>query len=165
MQIRNYRPEDLAPIVALFRETVRRINRRDYSEEQVRAWAPDVIDVGAYAARFVGRFAVVAEDGGRVVGFTDLEGDGHVDRFYVHADHQRRGIGRAMMGAVEAEARRLGCDRLSAEVSLTARPFFERRGFSVLCEQVVAIRGVELVNYRMAKRLSSIGLEGNRGNW
>jgi putative acetyltransferase len=34
-----------------------------------------------------------------------------------------------------------------------ARPFFERQGWSVLAEQTVTKRGVELTNYRMRKAL------------
>ncbi len=39
--VRRYTPNDLAGLIALFRYTVRRINRRDYSQQQVLAWAPD----------------------------------------------------------------------------------------------------------------------------
>ena len=41
IDIRRYRPSDLAGMIALFRDTVRRINGRDYSQQQVMAWAPD----------------------------------------------------------------------------------------------------------------------------
>jgi putative acetyltransferase len=34
-------------------------------------------------------------------------------------------------------------------VSITARPFFERFGWTVLAEQTVVVRGVTFVNYRM----------------
>ena len=92
----------------------------------------------AWAARFEGRFAVVAEPDpeadGRPAGFADLEPDGHIDRFFVSADHQRRGVGRALLDALLAEARRLGLARVFTEASLTARPFFERHGFAVLLD-------------------------------
>lgn len=35
MEIRKYQEEDLEEIVQLFYETVRTVNRRDYSQEQV----------------------------------------------------------------------------------------------------------------------------------
>jgi putative acetyltransferase len=43
--------------------------------------------------------------------------------------------------------------RLFAEVSTTARPFFEANGFVVLAPQVVTVRGVDFVNYRMERVL------------
>ena len=147
--LRPYRPDDAPALLALFRDTIRRVNSRDYSPAQVAAWASDDIDTERWFGRFSGRFVPVAEEGGRPVGFAELEPDGHVDRVYVSADHQGQGIGRLLLSAVVAEARRVGLVRLFTEASITARPFFEARGFTVLAPQVVTVRGVEFVNYRM----------------
>ena len=147
--LRPYHPDDSPALLALFRDTIRRVNSRDYSPEQIRAWASDEIDIAHWAARFVGRFAVVAKEANQLVGFTDLEPSGHIDRFFVSADHQRRGIGAMLLAAVIAESRRLGIPRLFTEASLTARPFFEAHGFTTLASQLVACRGVEFVNFRM----------------
>ena len=43
-RIRYYEAEDALQIARLFYETVRSVNRADYSEEQVQAWAPEVPD-------------------------------------------------------------------------------------------------------------------------
>ena len=147
--LRPYHPDDSPALLALFRDTIRRVNSRDYSPEQIRAWASDEIDIAHWAARFVGRFALVAEEANQRVGFTDLEPSGHLDRFFVSADHQRRGIGATLLAAVIAEARRLKLPRLFTEASLTARPFFEAHGFTTLASQLVACRGVEFVNFHM----------------
>ncbi len=151
--VRSYREEDGPALLALFRDTIRRVNARDYSPEQIRAWASDEIEVAQWTARFEGRFAVVAEMETQPVGFAELEPSGHLDRFFVSADQQRRGIGARMLKAVVAEARRLGIERLFTEASLTARPFFEAQGFRTLASQVVISRGAEFVNYRMEYRL------------
>jgi len=149
--VRPCRPADAPALLALFRDTIRRVNAPDYSPAQVRAWASDDIDPAAWAEKFAGRFAVVAEVAGQPVGFTELEADGHVDRFYASADCQGRGVGKQLMAAVVAEARRLGVSRLFADVSVTARPFFERQGFRVIAPQVVTCRGEEFVNFRMER--------------
>ena len=151
--LRPYRPDDSPALLALFRDTVRRVNTRDYSSEQIRAWASEEIDTSQWTARFEGRFVVVAEEAHQPVGFTDLEPSGHIDRFFVSADHQRRGIGATLLAAVIAESRRLELPRLHTEASLTARPFFESQGFTTLASQVVVCRGVEFVNFRMERRL------------
>jgi putative acetyltransferase len=153
IEVRRFRAGDAPALVALFRDTVHRINIRDYSPEQVQAWAPDEIDEPYGADTLSRRFCLVAESDGAIVGFGDLEGEGHLDRLYVHADHQARGVGRALLAALEAEARRRGCRRIFTEASLTARPFFEGHGYRVLQEQVVVCRGVEFVNYQMEKPL------------
>jgi putative acetyltransferase len=152
---RSFRPDDAPVLLALFRDTIRRINSRDYDLDQIRAWASDDIDLDIWAGRFTGRFVRVAEIDGRPIGFAELEPNGHIDRLYVSADHQRRGIGRALLAALVAEARRLGVARLFTEASITARPFFESQGFVVLAPQVVTCRGAEFVNYRMERRLGA----------
>ena len=154
VMLRPYRPGDAPALLALFRDTVRRVNRRDYSPMQVAAWASDDIDTGRWFGRFAGRFVSVAEEAGRPVGFAELEPDGHIDRVYVAADHQRRGVGRQLMAAIVGEARRVGIARLFTEASITARPFFEAQGFAVQAPQVVTCRGAEFVNYRMERVLA-----------
>jgi putative acetyltransferase len=149
--LRPYRPDDAPALLALFKDTIRRVNSRDYPPDQIEAWASDTIDPAIWARRFTGRFVPVAEANGQPVGFGELEADGHIDRFYVSADHQGRGVGRALMTAVLTEAARLGQTRLFSEVSITARPFFEAFGFVVLAEQTVPCRGAELVNFRMER--------------
>ena len=152
--LRPYQRDDAPALLALFRDTIRRVNSRDYSPAQIAAWASDDLDTGRWFGRFTGRFVPVAEENGRSVGFAELEPNGHIDRVYVSADHQRRGIGRQLLAAVVAEARRVGLARLFTEASITARPFFEAQGFVVLVPQVVRCRGVEFVNYRMERVLA-----------
>jgi putative acetyltransferase len=152
--LRAYTPDDASALLALFRDTIRRVNVRDYTPDQIRAWASDDIDPATWASRFAGRFVAVAEESGRPVGFAELESGGHIDRVYVSADHQRRGVGLALLEGVVAEARRRGIGRLFVEASITARPFFEAQGFAVLAPQVVTCRGAEFVNYRMERLLA-----------
>lgn len=149
--LRPYTPGDAPALLVLFRDTIHQVNSRDYAPEQIRAWAPENIDPVVWAARFAGRFVVVAEEEGEPVGFAELEASGHIDRVYVSARRQRRGIGQALLKAVLAEAERRALRRLFVEASITARPFFESLGFAVLAEQTVTCRGVPLVNFRMER--------------
>ncbi len=132
--IRNYDAGDAPEIVRLFFETVRSVNRADYSEEQVEAWAPGVPDPEEWHSRMAGRRTLVAEEGGEVVGFAELEGEGHLDMLYLREDAVGRGVGRRLYEAVEREARDQGSGWIFTEASITARPFFERRGFRVVRE-------------------------------
>ncbi|MFN2450946.1 MAG: GNAT family N-acetyltransferase [Candidatus Dormibacteria bacterium] len=52
----------------------------------------------------------------------------------VDGDGQRRGVGRALMAEVVAEARRLGMEVLWAKGRDSAWPFYERLGFQVVGE-------------------------------
>lgn len=154
MNVRHYIPEDAAALIALKRDTICRVNSRDYNEEQVRAWAPDDTAILHWQQRVANRFVVVAEEDGRVAGFGDVGPDGHIDQFYVHADSQRRGVGRAILTALISEAQGCGTERLFSEVSITARPFFEAHGFRVDAEQVVVARGVQFTNFRMSRQMT-----------
>src|ERR1700756_2748302 len=153
IEIRRYRPGDLAGLIALFRDTVRRINGRDYSPSQVMAWAPDQIDARRWMHRFDNKDVWVADIDGVPVGFVDVARDGLIDMLYVHADRQGIGVGTRLLRTVEASARARGLLRLFTEASITARPFFEHRGFRVIAQQRVMRWAQEFLNYRMDKAL------------
>ena len=154
MEIRNYKRDDAAEIVRLFYETVRSVNRSDYSREQVEAWAPEIPDVDEWRQRMAARKTLVAEEG-KIVGFAELEEDGHLDMLYVRSDAIGLGVGGLLYRAIEDEAQALRLGRIFTEASITARPFFGRQGFRVMREQTVWRRGVRLTNFVMEK---SIGL-------
>jgi GNAT superfamily N-acetyltransferase len=153
IDVRRYRSSDLAGLIALFRDTVRRINGRDYSQQQVLAWAPDDIDARRWRHRFDNKEVWVADLDGAPVGFVDVARDGLIDMLYVHADHQGVGIASRLLRTVEASARTHGLLRLFTEASITARPFFEHRGFRVIAPQRMVRWAQEFLNYRMDKAL------------
>jgi N-acetylglutamate synthase-like GNAT family acetyltransferase len=151
--VRNATVDDADEIAQLFYDTVRHVNRRDYSREQIEAWAPSVRPASNWAERQATRKTYVAVIAEKIVGFAELKKSGQIDCFYCHKDHQRCGVGTALLGAVKAESKRLGHQKMFAEVSLTALPFFERQGFRVIREQEVAVRGVSLTNLLMEREL------------
>lgn len=158
--IRRFQPEDTSPILALFVETVRAVNAAHYSPEQIAAWAPDPserMDAARWREALERSHTLVAVDGETIVGFADLEPStddgGHLDHLYVHKHHQAKGIATALVEAIERVARERGDRRIFTEASLTARPFFARRGYETVAEQIVVLRGVAMPNVRMEKRL------------
>lgn len=153
MLVRDYRQSDAAAIARLFYETIRSVNLQHYSEEQVRAWAPAVPDPEIWHLRMRQRCTLVAEKNGEIIAFAELERDGHLDMFYCRKDVIRLGVGRSLYRAVESRAAELGLERLFADASITAVPFFEHCGFSSLRKQTVNRGGIELSNFRMEKRL------------
>ena len=83
MEIREHRPADIPEISRLFFNTVRRINVRDYTQEQLRAWAPTIYPAAYWAERFRTRKVFVAERDNEIRGFVEFENSGHIDCFYV----------------------------------------------------------------------------------
>jgi len=153
MKIRLFHKQDAEQIARLFHETVREINIRDYSINQVKAWAPDNIHFTNWAKLCLERFTYVADDDGMIAGFGELELSGHINCFYCHKNYQRIGIGSKIYCAIEARATELGINRLYTEASITAKPFFLHMGFSIIREQQVECRGETFVNYAMEKFL------------
>lgn len=150
MEIRRYEPEDLDPMVRLFYDTVHAINIRDYTEAQVRAWAPGSVDRKAWDASFRRHLTYVATENGRIAGFGDMDETGYLDRLYVHKDFQGRGIATAICDRLENETE---AARIEVHASITAKPFFEKRGYRTVSENAVERADVVLTNYTMKKEL------------
>lgn len=151
LALRLYSASDADVCRRLFLDTVRRINSRDYTPAQVAAWADATLDPEPWFRRFNGKIAYVVEsdEDARMVGFADLSSDGYLDRLFVSADHQRLGIATTLMNAIEQAAKEMNLLRIHTQASITAKPFFLSRGFTVVTEQTVECRGVKLTNFVM----------------
>ena len=148
MILRSYVSRDCPALARLFFDTVHTVNRRDYTQAQVDAWATGEVDLAAWDASLAAHRTLVAEEDGVILGFADMAGDGYLDRLYVHRDHQGRGVATALCDALEGAS---GAPRFTTHASLTARPFFEGRGYRVVRTQQVERRGVRLPNFVMEK--------------
>lgn len=147
MILREYRQEDCKEITELFYNTVHAVNAKDYTEEQLNAWATGSADLERWNSSLKEHLCVVAVEGNAIVGFGDIDKTGYLDRLYVHKDYQGRGIASAICDALEKEAP----NEITTHASITARPFFEKRGYAVIKEQQVERRGVWMTNFVMKK--------------
>ena len=146
--IRSYEPADLPALAELFYDTVHTVNAGDYSPEQLDAWASGKIDLEAWDRSLRDHCSLVAVMDGQIVGVADMDHAGYLDRLYVHRDHQRQGIATTLCDCLEGE---IDTPEFSTHASITARPFFERRGYQVEKEQQVERSGILLKNYVMKK--------------
>ncbi|MBV9518280.1 MAG: GNAT family N-acetyltransferase [Hyphomicrobiales bacterium] len=152
LSVRSYDPTDLDAVIEIFLGAIREVASKDYNSAQINAWAQ--VNRAAWAKRRLSRPTWVALLGRAPVGFTDLEADGHLDMMFVHPAHQGVGVASLLLETVEAAAKGHGLSRLFTEASITAKPFFEKRGFSIEASQRVSKRGQVLVNFRMEKILA-----------
>lgn len=143
-----YQPSDREELAALFYDTVHEVNARDYTKEQLDAWATGAIDLDAWDRSFREHYCVVAVEGGEIVGFGDIDKSGYLDRLFVHKDRQGEGIGTALCERLEAAVP----GTVTTHASLTVRPFLEHRGYVVVREQQVMRRGIALKNFVMTFR-------------
>lgn len=151
--LRPYRSDDAPALTDLYMRSVLHYGPRAYSAEQVAVWATLATIERTTARCTDGRHVLVAQDGtGCVLGFGDLEADGHLDFLYVAPEAERLHVGSLLYAALEAHARGRGLSRIFVEASELARPLFERRGFTVLGRNDLSLQGVAIHNYRMEKR-------------
>lgn len=152
MDIRGYVSQDCRELAELFYGTVHSVNAGDYTEEQLAAWADGRVDLEAWDLSFRRHHTLVAVEGGQTTGFGDMDDTGYLDRLYVHKDFQHRGIATALCDKLERAVR---APRFTTHASVTAKPFFERRGYKAVKEQQVERKGVLLTNYVMIKEEGS----------
>ncbi len=148
MVIREYKPEDCRLLAELFYDTVHTVNAKDYTKEQLDAWADGNCDLEKWNQSFQEHYTVVAVEKEQAVGFGDMDTTGYLDRLYVHKDVQGKGVATAICDALESKIRQ---DKYMTHASITARKFFEKRGYRVVKEQQVERKGILLKNYVMEK--------------
>lgn len=155
ISIRQYQDSDSKTLAEIYYNTIHKINIQDYNEEQVEAWAPSaIIDMtDGWADEWLRirktRPTYVAVYDKSIAGFAEFIDTGYIDCFYCHHEYIGKGVGKALMGHIKSLAAEKGIKRIWAEVSITAKPFFESQGFVVVKQQTVNCRGVDMVNYVM----------------
>lgn len=150
MEIREYRPSDCKEMADLFYQTVHSVNIQDYTREQIDAWASSNLDLDAWNRSFLEHETFVAIEDSMIVGFGDMDETGYLDRLFIHKDYQRKGIAEALCDQLES---RNSSECFKTHASITAKPFFEKRGYAVVKEQSVERRGIFLKNYVMEKNI------------
>ncbi|MDE5738051.1 MAG: GNAT family N-acetyltransferase [Oscillospiraceae bacterium] len=147
MIIRNYQPSDCKALADLFYHTVHVINAKDYTQKQLDAWTSDDIDLEKWNQSFQEHNSIIAVEHDIIIGFGDIDKTGYLDRLYVHKDYQRKGVATAICNQLESR----NFKKIITHASITARPFFEKRGFIVIKKQQVERKGIFLTNFLMEK--------------
>ena len=93
--------------------------------------------------------ALCSETGARAFACNATDAD-EVERLFGLVERE---IGTPDLVVYNASARARGLLRLFTEASITARPFFEHRGFRVIAPQRMIRWAEEFLNYRMDKSL------------
>ena len=155
MKIRNSHINDLPELQELFAGTIREVCKSHYSSEQIAVWISTIENSQRWIDMLSHQFVLVALDGDKITGFCTLKGSNYIDFLYVHKDYQRQGIAHRLFRDIEEEAKKGRQTQLTSDVSKTARPFFEKMGFSVMAEQTVERQGIKLINFKMIKAIEN----------
>ncbi|AIQ18193.1 acetyltransferase [Paenibacillus sp. FSL H7-0357] len=155
-EIRKFRLSDIEQIVTLFYETVHSVNKKDYSEKQLDAWADNndrETRQNAWKESLSSHLSYIVQLNDSIIGFADMSPEGYLDRVFTHKDFQGQGIASGLLKVLEAEARSLGLVQVTVDASITAKPFFEHHGYRSVQMQAVERKGVILHNFKMIKEL------------
>lgn len=144
---------DLAELKQLFVNTIMSCCKEDYNSEQIKAWASSIENEQRWLDILKNQFVLVALDADKIIGFCTLKDGDYIDLLYVHKDYLRQKTATILYLNIEKEAKQQGAKELTADVSITAKPFFEKIGFRVLKEQKALVNNVELTNYKMTKTI------------
>ena len=133
IDIRKAAPADAASACALLRRSIEQGCEPDHRGR------PDVLDswLGNKTPENVAvwfasptNHAIVAEQDGRLLGLALLTQAGKLALCYVEPDALRIGVGRALLAAVEAQARAWNIRKLFLHSPESAAMFFERHGYT-----------------------------------
>ena len=151
--IRAALQSDAVELKNLFQNTVLAINRRDYSQAEVEDWASCGDDLSNIEDMIKTHYFIVAvNQQSEIVGFSSITPQGYLHSMFVHKNFQGEGIATMLLNEIEQYAITNGIIRITSEVSLTARPFFEKKGYIVEEEQKRKANQLSLTNFWMAKQ-------------
>ena len=151
--IRAALQSDAVELKKLFQNTVLAIKRRDYSQAEVEDWASCGDDLSNIEDMIKTHYFIVAvNQQSEIVGFSSITPQGYLHSMFVHKDFQGEGIATMLLNEIEQYAITNGIMRITSEVSLTARPFFEKKGYIVEEEQKRKANQLSLTNFWMAKQ-------------
>lgn len=123
MIIRDYQPSDCKEITELFYNTVHTVNAKDYTKEQLDVWAIGQVDLEKWNQSLQEHYSIVAIENEVIVGFGDIDKTGYLDRLFVHADYQGKGIATGICNQLEQTIQ----GNITTHSSITAKPFFEKK--------------------------------------
>jgi len=152
MKIRLARDEDYAAIARLQRQTIRNINAKDYSEDQIYVWS-----VRTNAGRFRSnaheckRWVAIEDD--KIVGFCEHGFDCELWGLYIHKDYVGKGIGSRLLKVAEDSLKKHGCKTITLKGTVTAKEFYQKQGYTVIKKDLHPVNDKKLEIFVMAKKL------------
>lgn len=153
MYIRRLLDDEYEDVVKLITQTVHTVCTREYTAEELDAWAPYNFDINKFRNNIYSCYNLVAIKGGRIVGFISAEVNGYINRLYTHKDFLNQGIATALYKKVEEWAIKNGIAELSLDSSRTAEGFYLKMGFTKSGVSVMERGNVIFRNTVMKKNL------------
>ncbi|MFN8829389.1 MAG: GNAT family N-acetyltransferase [Labrys sp. (in: a-proteobacteria)] len=154
--LRPYLPSDAEALALIYQAAILELTGDDYSERQQEEWAAEADDVDEFGVSLASMLTLIAVEKGEAIGFASLKGADHVEMLFVHPSAARRGVGSALLDALERIAGARGAKALTTEASDTSQPLFARRGYQPVRRNTTAIGDEWFGTTTMTKKLAPV---------
>jgi putative acetyltransferase len=145
---------DIIQILEVFKQSIEAIPDSVYTPQQKEAWIQKGLkQQEMWLEKIESQYFLVALQNKIIVGFGSLELPGYIDYLYVLSEYQNMGIAGKILGELERIAIGRQANELQTDASKAALSFFQGRGFETLKEQHQMINNIDIMNYKLIKRL------------
>ncbi len=154
LSIRDARPEDAVDACDVMRASITQLCERDHDNDPATLadWLSNKTPVHVRLWIISPAYAIkLAHHRDRLVGLGALSASGEVTLLYVAPEARFRGVSKALLISLEAEARARGISTLTASSTTTAHKFFKMAGFRDHGTPVMGIG--KAASYPLAKPL------------
>ena len=151
MLIRKFKDSDAVKLARMHRETIRTINNKDYSKEQIKVW-PERSTAKRFSKYAKNRLIFVALDKNKIIGFTEYK-DNEIKALYVHKDYIGKGVGEKLLKELIDISYKKGIRKLKCMSTITAKNFYLKQGFKIIRKTKFLIGNQKLKVYEMIKQL------------
>jgi putative acetyltransferase len=129
IRVRQAAQEDREAISSVYVSAIRELAKTHYTAEQIEAWVGSRRPEYSQSTIEAGR-TYVAEYEGQIAGYGIIELETEqVQAVYVSPDHARKGIGTAVLQALEQAAVLAGIVTVRLTASLNAVGFYQKAGY------------------------------------
>lgn len=146
---RTAKVTDLKVIQNLFVETINQTCKQDYSKAQLKVWLKSIENKDRWFNAINDQYFLLAEKEQQLLGFGSLKLNNYVDFLYTSPKAQQQGIAKGILKELIKKANKAKQNKVTSDVSITAKPFFLKQGFKVLKTNKNMVHDQILINYKM----------------
>jgi putative acetyltransferase len=145
---------DSDDIIVAHVRSIRGLCSKDYTQEQIEAWAGRNFKASLWDQAIDRDFVWVVEVDAKVLGFGHLalmdEKTGEVMGLYFTPELKGQGAGKKLLGIMKLEAQIHGIKELNLFATLTAKSFYQSQGFSQVSGDLsIEMRGIQIPCFPM----------------
>ena len=153
MYIRKLLDDEYEEVIKLIYDSVHTVCKKDYSKEELDAWAPASFDFIKFQKALSDCINLVMIERNIIIGFISMEKNGYINRLYTHKMFLNQGVASSLLKKAEEWAKSHDVYELSLDSSKTAKDFYKKKGFLENGISTAEHNGIIFRNTVMKKRL------------